>query len=455
MIKMTKSYALRVPLALLALGTLFSTGASAQAPPVLPELTFKRLLNDLQVVVASTPAMGESMTIGLVLRYGSAFDPAEKGGLANLISRMFGKTTLDRSAEDIQNDLEYLGATLEVRCDWDSIQFILRGQSSKYERSLLLLYQIVGEAQFNEDDFAKVKAELLQEIGKTEDPRQRIRTQMLVELFRGTTYGRNPVGSKASLQNISMGDVRYFYRRFFSSGSASLVVAGSTPAAQVIQKATRIWGVWVRKEDVPFTFVPPREVGAKNIFLEDEPSSPAAQFVLGNLWPRRDDPSYYPVILAARIVQERLTKELPTSLLTVGFEGRRMNGPFYIQGQAAADQAIAEIQKIIDIVGSVQNSGVSAEELAEAQNHWIGQFNQSLASTEGICRSILDAELYRLGTNYATSFPDLIRRNRQDVIKEVAKEWLFPGGVDIFVRGPAATLKPSLESLGSLKMIPR
>ena len=445
----------RVHLLLPVSWTLFSCAAWAQTSAPLPELTFKRLLNDLQVVVASTPAMGESMTIGLVLRYGSAFDPGEKGGLANLVSGMFGKATVDRSAEDLQNDLEYLGATLEVRCDWDSIQFILRGQSSKFERSLLLLYQVVGEAQFNDNDFAKVKAELLQSVGKTEDPRQRIRNQLLMELFRGTTYGRNLAGSKASLQNISIGDVRYFYRRFFSSGSASLVVVGSAPTAQVIQKATRIWGVWVRKEDVPFTFVPPREVGAKNMFLEDDPSTPAAQFVLGNLWPRRDDPSYYPVILAARIVQERLTKELPTSLLTVGFEGRRMNGPFYVQGQAAADQAVAEIQKILDVVESIQKSGVTAEELAEAQNHWIDLFNQSLASTEGICRMMMDAELYRLGTNYTSSYPDLIRRNRPDVVKEAAKEWLFPGGVDIFVRGPAASLKPSLESLGSLRMLSR
>jgi zinc protease len=452
---MTKLFARRVLFPCIALVVFSCSAAWAQKPAALPELTFKRLLNDLQVVVASTPGMGESMTIGLVLRYGAAFDPSEKSGLANLISRMFGKVTTDRSAEDIQNDLNYLGATLEVRSHWDSIQFILRGQSSKFERSLLLLYQIVGEAQFNEDDLAKVKAELLQEIGKPEDPRQRIRTQFLMELFRGTTYGRNQIGSKASLQNITLGDVRYFYRRFFSSGSASLVVAGSAPAPQVIQKATRIWGVWVRKEDVPFTFLPPREVAAKNIFLEDDPGSPAAQFVLGNLWPRRDEPSYYPVALAARIVQERLTKELPTSLLTVGFEGRRLPGPFYIQGQAAADQAVTEIQKILDIVESVQKSGVSAEELADAQKRWIDEFNESLTTTEGICKSILDSELYRLGTNYAASFPELVRRNRQDAVKEAAKEWLFPGGVNILVRGPAATLKPILESLGPLKMIPR
>ncbi len=450
---MTKLTSRRVFLHFVAVLAFSCSAAWAQKPAALPEVTFKRLLNDLQVIVASTPGMGESMTIGLVLRYGSAFDPSEKGGLANLVTRMIGKSTMDRSSEEIQSELEYLGATLEARCDWDGIQFLLHGQSSKYERSLLLLYQIVGEAQFTEEAFAAAKAEMLSEIAKPEDPRQRIRTQFANELFRGTTYGRNLRGSKPSLQNIALGDMRYFYRRYFSSGAASLVLAGSAPVQQVVQKTTRIWGVWVKKDDIPYSFLPSREVAARNIFLEDDAASPAAQFVLGNLWPRRDDPNYYAAVLVARIMQERLTRALPTSLVTAGFEGRRLPGPFFVQGQAAADQAIGEIQKILDLAEAAKDSGFKAEEIADAQNKWIEEFNVNLASTDGICRSVLESELYRLGTNYAASFPELVRRSSPEVMKEVAKEWLFPGGVNILVRGPAGTLKPGLDSLGSVKLI--
>ena len=62
----------------------------------LPELTHKRLLNDFQIVVASTPYLGDNMTIGLVTRYGAAFDPAEKGGLAQITTQLIGRATQDR-----------------------------------------------------------------------------------------------------------------------------------------------------------------------------------------------------------------------------------------------------------------------------------------------------------------------------------------------------------------------
>jgi len=429
--------------------------ASDQDAMVLPELSSMRLLNDLQVYVASTPFLGDAMTIGLILRYGAAFDPANKGGVAYLTSQLLAKATVDKTAKDIQDELKYLNSSLEVRCDWDGIRILLSGQSASFERSLLFLYQLVGEAKFDDEDFAGARSALLQQLQALSDPRQRIRSQFDVELFRGTTYGRPMRGTPATVQNITVGDIRYFYRRYFSPDQASLVIVGNAPAETVLQKSRRIWGVWVRGDDVPSTFLQPREQGARNIFLEDDPLSPAAQFVLGNLWPSRGDPMYYSATLAARMLQERLTLELPTSLLTAAAEARRLSGPFYIQGQAAAEEAFAEITKIIDTVDSFKESGQSPEKIAAAQTQWIEEFGKAIRTTDGICHALLDAELYRLGVNYLATFSDSVRRCSPALIKDAAKRYLFPGGLVLIVRGPAAILQPQLESLGSVQPLRR
>ena len=334
---------------------LLGPAALAQKPPVLPELNSKRLLNELQVIVANPPQAGDSLTIALVVRYGGIYDPSDKGGLANLVSRMFFRASLDRTRKDLQDELSLLGATVDIACDWDGVRFTLRGHSIAVERSLLLLYQAVGEALFTEEDLAQVKAEILQQIEGPADPRQRIRQQFENALFRGTSYGRPLIGTSASVRNINIGDVRLSYRRYISPGAATLVIVGSAPPEVILQRSARIWGVWVKKDEVPFTFLPPTVPAARTILAEDDPVSPAAQFILGGLWPRRDDPAFYAATLAARILQERLTKALPTSLLTVAAEGRRMPGPFYIQGQAAADQAVGEIRKILERRGRAED----------------------------------------------------------------------------------------------------
>jgi zinc protease len=436
----------------LSVASLAMPGPAAQSAPAMPDLTYKRLLNDLQLIVApAPPGAGDEMTVGLVLRYGATFDPIDKGGVGYLLTRMLGKATLDRSSKDIQDELSYLGVKLDVRCGWDAMYFFIRGQSARYERYLLLLYQVVGEAVFDDAEFAKVKAEVLEEIGKQEDPRQQVRGRFEAALFRGTTYGRPIQGTRASIQNITAGDVRLFYRRFFSPNSAALSIVGSIPVAQVLQKATRIWGVWVRKEEVPFSFIPPRKPSSRNVYFQDDPASPAAQFILGNLWPRREDPEFYAANLAARLLQDRMTKALPTSLVTVASDPRRLLGPFYIQGQAAADQAVGEIQKILDLVEEFKAAPVTDQDLAAAQKRWIDEFNTNYGTVAGLCTTLLDSELYRLGTNYAASFPDLVKRSDAEAIKTASKDWVFPGGVIIVVRGPAAALKAGLESLGELQ----
>lgn len=435
----------------LVLAFLGCTSGIAQNMPPMPELVSRRLLNDLQVTVAATPQHGDSLTLGLVIRYGSAFDPEGKGGLANLISRMMVKATHDKTLRDIQNELNYLGATIEVRCDWDGFRFLLHGSSAKVERSVLLLYQVVGEALFEEATFAAVKHEILQDLEKPQDPRKRIHDQLERILFRGTTYGRNSLGSPASVSAITLGDVRFFYRKFFSPNQAALQIIGNVPAEEVHQRVARIWGAWVRNDEIPFTFSQPRNPAGREIFVEDDPESPAAQFIIGSLFPRREDPDYLNALIAGRILQERLTKLLPTSLVTVASEGRRLASPFYIQGQAAADHAIAQIRDIENAADAMKQATVTKEELAAAQRQLILEFSQGLESPSGLCNVLLDAELYRLGSNYPSFFLDRIQRCDADAVKKAVVDWIFPGGKVLLMRGPMSVMKSELDALGTVQ----
>ena len=444
---------LRNLLICLTLFSLCCALAAAQENAQLPELRSKRLLNDLQVLVASTPYLGDKMTIGLVLRYGAAYDPADKGGLANLVARMLMKASAERTAKDIQTELTYLEATMDIQCDWDGFRIFLRGKSSTVERALLLLYQIVGEAQFNEPDFIAEKQSILANLQKPQDPRKLINAEFKDALFSGTNHGRPIEGTPKSLAAITVGDVRYFYRRYFNPGQASLIVVGDLYASDVIPRTSRIWGVWVRAEDIPPTFRQPTKPAGRQIYLEDDPSSPAAQFIIGNFFPNREDPAYSNAQMAAHILQERLTKLLPTSLLTVGSEGRSKFSPFYIQGQAAADQAVTQIRKIEDAVEDLKANAVSKEELESARKQLLGAFTRDLSSTDGLCDKLMDSELYRLGVNYLTGYPDQIRRCDVDAVMRAAKDYLFPEGEILLVSGPADTLKRELAPLGTLQKL--
>jgi predicted Zn-dependent peptidase len=118
---------LRIFLTLILVTSICCASALAEKSTPLPQLSSKRLLNDLQVTVAATPYLGKDMAIGLVVRYGAAFDLAGKEGVANLVSRMLMKATLEKTFKDIQDELGYLESTIDVQCDWDGFRFVMRG----------------------------------------------------------------------------------------------------------------------------------------------------------------------------------------------------------------------------------------------------------------------------------------------------------------------------------------
>jgi len=435
-------------------GLICAVACTCAAQNEIPNLSSRRLLNDLQVTVAHTRQCGESVAIALVIRYGAAFDPDDKGGLTGLVTRMLMKATADRTEQGIREELESLGASIDIRYGWDGMRILLRSPSSRFEHALMLLYQIVAEARFEEADFDVIKQSIIDELQKPPDPRRRIHDQFESVLFRGTTYGRPLEGTPESVSAITLGDVRYFYRRFFSPNQAALKIVGNIEPTAAHQRAARIWGLWVRNDEIPFTFTRPRNPDGREIFVENDRESPSAQFILGGMFPRHEEPDYINALFAARILEDRINKLLPTSLLTVATEGRRLASPFYIQGQAAAEQALDQIRDVLAVIEEMKQTSVTDEELTAARQKLIEDFNRELGTADGLCNILLDAELYRLGSSYISFFPDRVRRSDAEAVRKAAGDWFFTDGEILLIRGPLPLLKTGLDSLGAIQLLP-
>ena len=85
-----------------------------------------------------------------------------------------------------------------------------------------------------------------------------------------------------------------------------------------------------------------------------------------------------------------------TALVTVASEGRKLPGAFHMQGQAAADQAVAQIRQILDIAESIRTTGVTDAEVMEVQKRWMNEFD---LRKKKIRRQIISGEQHGFGLN--------------------------------------------------------
>ena len=144
---------------------------------------------------------------------------------------------------------------------------------------------------------------------------------------------------------------------------------------------------------------------------------------------------------------------MPTSLLTVRLDSRRMPGSLYVQGQASAEESVDQVQKIEESMERMKQELVSAQELADAQNRLVEEFGNELNTPAQLCTAILDTELYRLGGYYLSSFADRIRNCDADAVRQAARDYFFPGKKIVILRGPVQELLPDLKRLGAFKQI--
>ena len=71
--------------------------------------------------------------------------------------------------------------------------------------------------------------------------------------------------------------------------------------------------------------------------------------------------------------------------------------------------------------------------------------------TDGLCRIMMDSELFRLGSIYATAFPDRIRACDADAVRQAARDYFLPGKKIVILRGSVSTLKSELNRLGEFE----
>src|SRR5207249_723165 len=97
-----------------------------------------KLLNGLPILILERPGSG-SVAFHLVIKSGATFDTVGKAGLADLTAQMLLRGAGGWTAERLKEELNDIGARLEITTGWDSIEMRLLGKGANIEALIELL----------------------------------------------------------------------------------------------------------------------------------------------------------------------------------------------------------------------------------------------------------------------------------------------------------------------------
>jgi zinc protease len=389
--------------------------------------------------------------IHALIKAGSAQDPPDKAGLANLVASLLDEGTTTRTSKQQAEQIDFVGGALEAKASEDFTTASARVLKKDIDLGFSLLADMLQHPAFHKQEFERIRTQLLGEMASDNDDPGHIAMKAFNQLvFHGHPY-RWPVnGTEETLNKITLADVQTFYGREYSPPQVILTIVGDITLEQATTYVQTHFGAWKKGAATARSTKKPSPVERKTVQLIEKDLTQST-IVLGHGGLSRTHPDYYSVtvmnyILGAGGFSSRLMDSIRDKQgLAYGimshFDARLMPGSFWVNLQTKTETTNQAITSVLTEIKSIRDTPVSDQELAEAKSFLIGSFPLRFDSTAKLAHVLAQVELYGLGFEYFSEYPKWIDQVTKEDVQRAAKQYLDPKRYALVVVGDLAKAK--------------
>jgi zinc protease len=400
--------------------------------------------------------------ISLVVRSGGATDPEKLPGLAQLTAAMLKEGTLKKSSAKLAEAVDFLGASLNVGSDEDSLVISMQALSEHFEQALEIVAEVATKPAFSQDELEKLrKRELARLELSSQSPHFLARRE-----FNKALYGVHPYAHVDTtpdvVKRIKRSDLQQWHKRYVVPNNAFLTVVGAVSPDAVKASAERVFGAWQTREVPVIAADAPAPRSAREVVLVDRRNSVQSVIYYGNLALARNDPDYIPLTVANQVLGGSAASRLFMDLrekrsLTYGaysdIDERVHVGPFLsyasVRNEVTAEAMAAFHEHLRRIVAEP----ASAAELAAAKRFLIDRFPLRIETPDKIAQLLVELRTYGLPDDYWDRFGPAIEGVTAEAAFAAAKKHIRPEQGLIVVVGEAAAVKPALDAYGPVTVV--
>jgi len=257
----------------------------------LPAVHEATLSNGLKLLVAERHEV-PAVNFWLDVDAGFAADQFASPGTARLTSSLLTGGTKKRTALEISDEVQMLGAQISSGCNLDLSTVFLSALTAKLDESLDLFADLILRPEFPQEDFERQRTLQLAAIANEKVTPLQMALRALPPILFGSkhAYGTPLTGSgtEESLAALTRDDVIRFHQTWFKPNNATLIVVGDTNVEEIKLKLEALFGSWASAE-VPKKDVHRVERPSKpKIYLMDKPGAEHSVVIAGTVAPAPD-----------------------------------------------------------------------------------------------------------------------------------------------------------------------
>lgn len=423
-----------------------------------PEVQDYTLDNGLRVVLVERDAL-PLVSLELVFRGGASAHPASQAGLAALTADMLDEGTTTRTALEIADAVDLLGASLSSTAGYDASQLRLSVLRSRFEEALDILADVVMHPTFPDQDLERLRRERLARVVQRTDIPAALADDAFARVLygEGHPYGVSLLGSRESLESITRDDVTAFHRARYAPGQATLVVAGDVGRAELDTLLADAFAGWSGRGVDPGPLPAAVAGGDRTIYLVDKPGAAQSEVRIGRVAVSRDTEAYYPLNVLNTVLGGSFTSRLNGKLreekgYTYGagsyFDMRRGPGPFEASAAVATTVTDSALVDFVTEIERMAEEPVPPEELSRARNYLALRLPQRFESLDDVVRRLSELALYDIPLTFYEGYVDGVQAVGAPTVQRAADEMLRTGRMSVVVVGDRSVIEGPLEALG-------
>jgi zinc protease len=395
----------------------------------------RSVLENGMILLTSEQRTLPMVSIEMLIFAGSRFDGPKQEGVANLTAKLLTEGTKARSALQISQSLDFIGANLSSGASQDLASISMTVLKKDLATGLELLSEILTSSVFPQAEIERQKQAIIATIrAQEENPGEIAEKRFLAALYPESPAGRPVEGSETSVMSISQSALRQFYSRFYRPNRTIMSVVGDVSHEELVKALRQPFRSWTRGEAAPGPLVPTKTGAPQDVRVNKELTQ--ANIIVGHEGIARTNNDYYAVQVMNYILggggfssramdSVRNERGLAYSVYSI-FDAEKGRGTFQFVMQTKNETAPEAIKIVKDEMLRIRQQPVSEAELSDAKNYLIGSFPLRFDTNHKVANFLAQVEYFELGLEYPERYAGLIQKVTGDDVLRVAQRYLYP-----------------------------
>jgi predicted Zn-dependent peptidase len=169
-----------------------------------------------------------SVTMGILVGTGAYVEKDNEDGISHFIEHMMFKGTKTRTAAQISDQMDAIGAQVNAFTGKDLTCYYAKSTSGHAEEAFEILSDLFLNSTFPQDEMKREKGVIIEEINMNEDTPDDLCLDLLGKAYFGNqNYGKNILGPRKNVRGFKRSDVQAYMAERYTPNNIVISMAGN------------------------------------------------------------------------------------------------------------------------------------------------------------------------------------------------------------------------------------